>query len=187
MRFQDAEAETLRKLLGDRSKKSFAESIKLPGGASMLSQHLSGNRPISLEAGICYAAGFGIHLRELSPRLADLAKSASAAVSTEVDPILQYLMTELDSSEPVTLDQIRVLVGDKSSPSKVRESDQPTRREIVARFVDSMIEMPAARYASFRAQLDQVIQRPEMRDDVIAELEHLLDSPPRKQLVNGGP
>lgn len=35
----------------------------------MLNQHLSGNRPISLEAARAYAKGFGCSLGEISPRL----------------------------------------------------------------------------------------------------------------------
>lgn len=41
---KDAERENLRLLLGDREKKAFAVEVDLPGGPSMLSQHLSALR-----------------------------------------------------------------------------------------------------------------------------------------------
>lgn len=54
------------------TKASFAREFKVPGGASMISQHISGNRPISLEAAVCYMAGFGCSMEEISPSLANL-------------------------------------------------------------------------------------------------------------------
>lgn len=58
------ESEALRALL-DRLKAQkgvtqaeFAKRHKIPGGASMISQHLSTNRPINLEQAISYAKGF---------------------------------------------------------------------------------------------------------------------------------
>jgi SOS-response transcriptional repressor LexA len=52
-----------------KSKADFAEKAGIPGGSSMVSQHQSGNRPISLEAGIAYAKGLKVSLLEISPRL----------------------------------------------------------------------------------------------------------------------
>jgi hypothetical protein len=48
----------------------FARNFKVPGGASMVNQNCSGNRPISLEAATAYAKGFRCTLAEISPRLA---------------------------------------------------------------------------------------------------------------------
>lgn len=78
----EEEAERLRRRFAAAKSQgigqaSFARDNAVPGGASMLSQHLSGNRPISLEAAAAYARGFGCSLAEISPRL---AKSAAPFV-----------------------------------------------------------------------------------------------------------
>lgn len=83
---RDAERQALAALLGDREKKAFARAIALPGGASMLSQHLSGHRPISFEAAVCYAHGLGVTVRAISPRLADLALAAIATPGDAGEP-----------------------------------------------------------------------------------------------------
>lgn len=71
------EAENLRRLFVGVNKAKFARTFKMPGGASMLSQHCSGHRPMSLEAAICYARGFNCNLENISPRLALEIKKAS--------------------------------------------------------------------------------------------------------------
>lgn len=66
--------------LGDRlsgiNKAKFARDNKIRGGASMLSQHISGNRPISMDAALAYANAFKCSLAEISPRLAEQAMKA---------------------------------------------------------------------------------------------------------------
>ena len=52
------------------SQAEFAREFKVPGGASMISQHISGNRPIGLDAAVAYMQGFGCTLAEISPALA---------------------------------------------------------------------------------------------------------------------
>lgn len=49
----------------------------------MLSQHLSGNRPISLAAAVAYANGLQVELSEISPRLAKLIVSAAPLQVTD--------------------------------------------------------------------------------------------------------
>lgn len=58
------------------NKAKFARENGLSGGASMLSQHLSGHRPISLEAAIIYAKGLGCTLYDISPRLYEEIENA---------------------------------------------------------------------------------------------------------------
>lgn len=57
---------------------AFARQHKVPGGASMLSQHIKGRRPMNLAAAMAYAAGFGVPLEEISPRLAEEVKAAAS-------------------------------------------------------------------------------------------------------------
>lgn len=66
----EEEGARLRELLGSRNKAQFAKDAKIPGGASMLSQHLSGHRPINLSAATAYALGLGVRVEDFSPRLA---------------------------------------------------------------------------------------------------------------------
>jgi hypothetical protein len=79
------EAETLRKLFEDLQskggqRKKFADDFGVPGGGAMVYQHVTGRRPISLEAAICYAIGFNRPLEEISQRLAGmLAKLPKAS------------------------------------------------------------------------------------------------------------
>lgn len=79
------EAERLRaRFRNVESKAEFARKYGLPGGASMLSQHLSGHRPLNLAAATAYATGFGVPLAEISPRLAK--EVAAAANVSNVEP-----------------------------------------------------------------------------------------------------
>ena len=65
-----------------------AKDFGVPGGASMLSQHQSGHRPISLEAAKAYARGLGISIGEIAPRFAklvsDVSELAQPAAATRV-------------------------------------------------------------------------------------------------------
>lgn len=47
----------------------FARAHDVPGGPSLLSQHILNRRPINLEAAKAYAKGFGCSIAEISPRL----------------------------------------------------------------------------------------------------------------------
>jgi phage repressor protein C with HTH and peptisase S24 domain len=70
------EADNLASLMKAVNKAQFARQYKMPGGASMISQHISGHRPISLEAAVIYARGLGLSLADISPRLNKEIESA---------------------------------------------------------------------------------------------------------------
>lgn len=72
----ETEGERLERLLAGRVRAEFARDHDIRGGPSMIAQHVSGNRPISLEAAIAYCKGLGTTLDKLSPRLALLVRSA---------------------------------------------------------------------------------------------------------------
>lgn len=75
----EQEAQHLRRRFeAVRNKAAFARQHGIPGGPSMQSQHLSGHRPMSLDAAVAYAKGFGVPLREISPRLANGVAAAHA-------------------------------------------------------------------------------------------------------------
>lgn len=72
---KDEEAKRLGRLLaevGITNHAAFARDCGLPGGKSMLSQHLAATRPISLECAVAYALGLGRPLADISPRLAGI-------------------------------------------------------------------------------------------------------------------
>lgn len=52
------------------TKAEFARRYKVPGGPSMISQHISGHRPIGLDHASAYMQGFGCSIEEISPSLA---------------------------------------------------------------------------------------------------------------------
>jgi hypothetical protein len=71
------------------NRAAFAREFKVPGGADMVYQHVHGMRPISMEAAMSYARGFGVPLGEISPRQAKLAMEALGIQMTRggVEPI----------------------------------------------------------------------------------------------------
>lgn len=85
------EVERLRARFIGVNRAEFARLHNVPGGAAMIYQHITGRRPISIEAAQAYAKGFGCKLEDISPRLADEARAA-LAISQEVD---QLAPTEL--------------------------------------------------------------------------------------------
>lgn len=66
------ESETLKRLFADVNRAAFAREHNVPGGQSMIYQHITGRKPISLDAAVAYAKGFRLPLSAISPRLADL-------------------------------------------------------------------------------------------------------------------
>ena len=72
---QQEESEKLRRRFKElKNEKNvgqaeFARVYDVPGGPSLLSQHILNRRPINLEAAKAYAKGFGCSIAEISPRL----------------------------------------------------------------------------------------------------------------------
>lgn len=97
----EQESAALRTLMGERNKVEFARAHAFPGGASMISQHMHGRRPINLEHGLVYSEGLGVTLDRISPRLVQLVRralltlpdesGAGAAVLLQERPAPSYL------------------------------------------------------------------------------------------------
>lgn len=64
------------------SRAEFARRYNVPGGDTMIYQHISGLKPISMEAGLAYAKGFGCSLAEISARLDKEASRLTMLVGT---------------------------------------------------------------------------------------------------------
>jgi hypothetical protein len=72
----DEEAKHLAARFVGVNQAEFARKHALPGGPSMLSQHIKGRRPINMEAALVYMKGFKVGLEDISPRLAKLMHEA---------------------------------------------------------------------------------------------------------------
>ncbi len=77
------EAKRLAQRFANMNRAAFAREFKVPGGTTMIYQHLQAMRPISMDAAIVYARGFGVRLTEISPRLAKAAMDALGMELTE--------------------------------------------------------------------------------------------------------
>jgi hypothetical protein len=72
----EEEAKRLAARFQGVNRAAFARDFKVKGGQSMIYQHITGRRPISIEAAQAYARGFDCPLEEISPRLAMEAHQA---------------------------------------------------------------------------------------------------------------
>ena len=70
------EAENLKALFKGINRKEFAKTHKLKGGDALIYQHLTGRRPVSLNAAVAYAAAFNVPLAAISPSLAGLLEKS---------------------------------------------------------------------------------------------------------------
>lgn len=86
-KWQQHEAENLNRLFEGVNRAKFARDYDVPGGQSMIYQHIRGMRPISLDAAKAYARGFSVPLSEISARLADEAGSAVMMDVARVAPM----------------------------------------------------------------------------------------------------
>lgn len=67
----DEEAAKLRERFAKvKNRKKFALDHGIPGGDTMIYQHLDARRPMSQEAAVAYARAFQCGLEEISPRIA---------------------------------------------------------------------------------------------------------------------
>ncbi|WP_241157716.1 S24 family peptidase [Bordetella pertussis] len=82
----EEEAATLRERFQGVNRAAFARDHEVKGGQAMIYQHITGRRPISIEAAMAYAAGFNCKLEEISPRLALEAQKAAALSSETIAP-----------------------------------------------------------------------------------------------------
>ena len=132
----------------------FARQHGVPGGPSMVSQHIKGRRPINMDAALAYAKGFQVPLGEISPRLAAQAAAAAeigvgkqpqmnCAQLTDPAALLQALATHISQADPerrqllisgftswvaegAPLDSIPTLVG-RLAPPQAPAQETPRR------------------------------------------------------------
>lgn len=107
------------KLRDGIGKAEFARQHGLKGGDSMISQHISGNRPIGIVAAMRYAKAFGCTAAEINPNIDDDIKQQSLKAA----PISREEWDEAD--------RIRSLGGSLIS-DKPGVVSIPQHREVVA-------------------------------------------------------
>ena len=73
----------------------FAKKNKIPGDRSIINQHLTGTRPISIDAVLAYAKAFGCSIGEISPRLAKKLNFNPAERQKQVSELRNPLILEL--------------------------------------------------------------------------------------------
>lgn len=66
----DEAARLKAKLRNVSNVSAWADAAEIPGGKSMVSQHIHGKRPISLDCAVAYAIALDCPLSDISPRLA---------------------------------------------------------------------------------------------------------------------
>lgn len=124
----EQEASNLKRLLSCvKNKAEFAHKAGIPGGPSMVSQHQSGVRPISLEAGIAYAKGLKLSLFEISPRLVEIVSDLPPLLPGEDAPgsNLPRLPKSLRQYSVLSHTQAAALAdgGDLPEPGKILDTE----------------------------------------------------------------
>lgn len=135
--------------MSGRNQAAFAREHQVPGGASMVTQHITGHRPVSVDAAMAYAKGFGVSLADVSPTAAARVAEAAALLAPTPTP----------------------------TPAPAAAPDLAAALPVV---LSALAGLPPARAASVRAQLELLMRHPEMRDDVLGELQALLQTQPGK-------
>lgn len=83
----EEEAAALRARFDGVNRAAFARDHHVKGGQAMIYQHITGRRPLNLEAAMAYAEGFGCSLADISPRLAAEAQKAAALAPESVSAV----------------------------------------------------------------------------------------------------
>lgn len=83
----EEEASNLRERFKGVNRAAFARTNEIKGGQAMVYQHITGRRPLSLEAAMAYAKGFNCSLADISPRLAlEVGKAATLTAESPALP-----------------------------------------------------------------------------------------------------
>ena len=135
---QEQEAANLSRLFeGVRNKAAFAREFNIPGGASMLSQHCSGHRPMSLEAATAYAKGFGCSIEQISPRLAKKVGEAHETRPSMVDlfdPVTKHF--DFPKEHKSKFDLMNRLTELDEVIDKVEDSARTQLKPLLSRLID---------------------------------------------------
>lgn len=94
-----SEAQQLRARFenGKINRAKFARIFKVPGGQSMVYQHINAMKPISMEAARAYMDGFKCKLYEISPYLAEEADRQAALSDSDKNQATEHKASERES------------------------------------------------------------------------------------------
>ena len=127
----DEEARRLAERFATVRQAAFAREFKVPGGPSMITQHIKGNRPISWEAAIAYATGFKCSLDEISPRLAAVTRMAT-----------QYLKPDAQTEPHAGLSAPPHLGAALASLATLLSGADPATRDLAAGMLANLARNP---------------------------------------------
>ena len=122
------EAINLKSRLEGINLSKLARDFKIPGGPSMIYQHASGRRPMSLPAALAYTTAFNCRLEDISPRLAKLAESAQLSNTLQTRTITPQDQALLDIFAGLTPKQREEEI---QRLTKVKELNDAIRAELL--------------------------------------------------------
>jgi hypothetical protein len=160
----EEEAAALRARFEGVNRAAFARDHEVKGGQAMIYQHITGRRPIGIEAAMAYAEGFGCTLAAISPRLAlEAQKAASLSTAAPLPPPAADVAWPFPSV-PASLvrgladDQLKRLegalllalgqMGVKAKGSSAQSKTQQARRGTVMNIDAATDEFPMAPVAA---------------------------------------
>lgn len=136
------EAAALMKRFEGVKQAPFAREHGVPGGPSMLSQHIHGRRPMNLEHAIAYARGFNVPLEEISPRLARQAAEAARVTAGSPDELgaRQHRGDQQEEDVPLSTEKewrlfraFQVLMQDEAQADAALEHVEHRAAEVLGR------------------------------------------------------
>ncbi len=149
---EDEAAKLARRFAGVNRAK-FARENKVPGGDSMVYQHMKNLRPMNLDQAMAYAAGFKCSLRDISQRLADQVEGAVMGSAASIALPVPALTASTAVGQPVSIDQaIHVLAG------ALAASDDLSR-ELSASILKALTQDPS-RIDELAAKLETILSPP---------------------------
>lgn len=137
----------------------------------MVSQHIKGRRPISLEAVIAYAKGFKCRVEEISPRLAkEIAALTQVAQAASIPPSGHFgtpaAKTTLEQAVQVVADRLNTLSDSQRAQAAQRlqtlalAPDSIKARDGLMTALTPALNMPSAETADFAPPVpDSVFSR----------------------------
>jgi hypothetical protein len=166
---REQEADMLASRFFGLNQAEFARKFDVPGGRSMISQHIKNRRPMSLEAALAYAHGFGVTLAEISPHLAAQARAAASQASSNQPPAVIGVGT-VWVIDPAALGSTRVQGRADLDALGADEAAQVSTDDECAFVVRSTSDAMAPRYMSGEYALVEPATPVEVEDDVLVRL-----------------
>lgn len=134
---RDEEAQNLGKRFEAVNQAAFARTHKVPGGASMITQHIKGHRPINMDQALAYAAGFGVELAEISPRL---AARVVAAKGLGLDRPISHV--DLPENQRVKLETPLAEIPSFSKRQSADAEPESTPEQVLAKLDELLLTIP---------------------------------------------